>query len=70
MSGAASRPGPEHLRPVKVTVSDPETGAVLQERIVENDYVLICVGNRYVKSVQIMGRTHMVAIATRKPGEQ
>lgn len=53
--------------PVKVTVSDPKSGDVLEERIVSNDYCLITAGNRYVKSVQVMGRTHMIAIAVSKP---
>lgn len=54
--------------PVKVTISDPESGAVLEESILANDYCLICAGNRYVKSIQVMGRTHMLAIAVAKPG--
>lgn len=59
-------------KPIKVTVSDPETGAELESRIVANDYVLICAGNRYVKNVQAMGRpgrmTHMIAVAVNHPG--
>lgn len=38
--------------PVKVTVSDPSTGEVLEERIVKNDFMLICAGNRYMHGVQ------------------
>lgn len=53
----------EQQKPVKVTVSDPDTGEVLEEKIVANDYCLITAGNRYVKSLQVMGRTHMIAIA-------
>jgi hypothetical protein len=56
-----------HPKPVKVTVSDPDTGQVLEERVVANDYVLITAGNRYVKSIQVMGRTHMLAVAVEKP---
>ncbi|NTF54847.1 hypothetical protein G6L12_08070 [Agrobacterium rhizogenes] len=52
--------------PVKVTVSDPETGDILEEKIVNNDYVIITNGRRYVKSVQIMGKTHMIAVALSK----
>lgn len=55
-----------HDKPVKVTVSDPETGQVLQERVITNDYVLVTAGNRYVKSLQVMGRTHMIAVAVDK----
>lgn len=53
----------ESQKPVKVTVSDPETGEVLEERTVDNDYFLLCAGRRYVKNIQCMGRTHMIAIA-------
>jgi hypothetical protein len=31
-----------------------------------NDYCIVTTGNRYVKSMQQMGRTHMLAIAVRK----
>lgn len=57
----------DHIKPVKVTVSDPDTGEVLESRVVANDYVIICAGNRYIKSTQIMGRTHMIAVAVAKP---
>ena len=53
--------------PIKVTVTDPTTGEVLQERILVNDYAVICAGDRYVKSIQIMGSTHMIAVAKEKP---
>jgi hypothetical protein len=57
----------DQTKPVKVTVSDPETGEVFEEKIVANDYCLITAGNRYVKSIQTMGRpgraTHMIAVA-------
>lgn len=52
---------------VTVTVTNPETGEVLQERTITNDYALICAGDRYIKSVQIMGSTHMIAVAKEKP---
>lgn len=58
-------------KPIKVTVSDPETGEEIESRVVANDYVLICAGNRYIKSVQAMGKpgrlTHMIAIAVKSP---
>lgn len=38
--------------PIKVTVTDPTTGEVLAERVIENDYVVLCAGNRYVDGVQ------------------
>ena len=34
--------------PIKVTISDPTTGEVLAERVVDNDFVLVCAGNRYL----------------------
>lgn len=51
---------------VKVQVRDPDTDAMLEERIVDNDYVVICVGNRYIKSSQIWGTTHQLNIASTK----
>ncbi|MGG2100347.1 hypothetical protein [Stenotrophomonas sp. NRRL B-14846] len=53
--------------PIKVTITDPATGEVLQERFLVNDYAVICAGDRYVKNVQIMGSTHMIAVAKEKP---
>lgn len=38
--------------PIKVTVSDPETGAVLEERILDNDFIVLCAGDRYLYNVQ------------------
>lgn len=53
--------------PVKVTISVPETGEVLEERMLSNDYMIICNGIRYVKSCQIWGSTHQVNIACGRP---
>jgi hypothetical protein len=58
---------PAYERGVKVTISDPDTEEVLEERLCVNDYCLITAGNRYVKSHQVMGRTHMIAVAVEKP---
>lgn len=52
---------------IKITVTDLATGQVLQEKTITNDYVVICAGNRYVKSLQVMGSTHMIAVAKEKP---
>lgn len=60
----------EHKGSVKVTVTDPDTGKVLEEKVISNDYVLVTAGNRYLKSMQIMGRTHMLAVAVAKAGDQ
>lgn len=56
----------QYQKPIKVTLSDPETGDTLEEKVIANDYVIICAGRRYVKSVQIMGKTHMIAVALSK----
>lgn len=58
----------DSTKPVKVTVSDPETGAVFEETIVANDYVVITAGTRYVGGVNIMGGTHIVYIKREKRG--
>ena len=48
---------------IKVTVSDPDSGEVLGEQIVDNDYVLICAGNRYVSNTDAHANgTHVVTI--------
>jgi hypothetical protein len=52
---------------IKVTVSDPDTGEVLGEQIVKDDYLLICAGRRYLKSTQVEAqlaiiRTEMVTL--------
>lgn len=57
----------ESKGPIKVTVSDPETGAVLEEKTLSNDYVLITAGKRYLKHTQIMGKTHMLAVSVERP---
>ncbi len=49
--------------PVKVTVSDPKTGEVLGEQVVENDYVLICAGNRHLAHTTAHANgTHVLTI--------
>lgn len=50
-------------KPVKVTVSDPDSGEVLGEQIVSNDYVLVCAGSRYLASTQAHANgTHVLTI--------
>ena len=49
--------------PIKVTVSDPATGEVLGEQVIDNDYVVICAGNRYVASTNTHANgTHVLTI--------
>lgn len=55
--------------PVRLVVTDAATGKVIDDKVIENDYAVITQGNRYVKSVQMMGKpgrlTHMIAVAVR-----
>lgn len=51
---------------IKVQVRDPDTDEVLEERIVHNDFVVICAGDRYIKSTQQWGQTVQLNIARQK----
>lgn len=55
-----------HHNKVKVQVRDPDTDELLEEKIVDNDYAVICAGNRYIKSMQVWGSTHQLNIAREK----
>ena len=49
--------------PVKVTVTDPGTGEVLGEKLLDNDYMVLCAGNRYVAHTNAHANgTHVVTI--------
>lgn len=50
--------------PVKVTVTDPATGEVLGEQVIDNDYIVVCAGTRYVSGTQAYpGKgTHVITI--------
>lgn len=49
--------------PIKVTVSDPETGEVLGEQLVEDDYVVICAGRTRLEHTQRHANgTHVLTI--------
>jgi hypothetical protein len=49
--------------PVKVTVSDPETGDVLGEQVVDNDYVLVCAGRtRLAHVTKHANGTHVLTV--------
>jgi pyruvate/2-oxoglutarate dehydrogenase complex dihydrolipoamide dehydrogenase (E3) component len=57
--------------PIKVTVSDPATGEVLGEQVVENDYVVICAGNRYVAHTNAHANgTHVLTIKRDQAAER
>ena len=48
---------------IKVTVTDPDSGEVLGERVIENDYMLICAGSRYLHSTDAHANgTHVLTI--------
>ncbi len=56
----------EHKSKVKVQIRDPETDELLEEKIVDNDYIVVCAGDRYIKSMQVWGSTHQLNIARQK----
>lgn len=43
--------------PVKVTVSDPDTGEVLGEQVIDDDYVIVCAGTAYLAGTQVHPET-------------
>ena len=51
------------MKAIKVTVTDPDSGEVLAERVVENDCVILTAGNRYVAGVQTHANgTHVLTV--------
>ena len=49
--------------PIKVTVTDPDSGEVLGEQLLDNDYLVICAGNRYLAHADAHANgTHVVTI--------
>lgn len=49
--------------PIKVTVTDPDTDDVLGERLLDNDYLVVCAGNRYVAHTTAHANgTHVLTI--------
>lgn len=51
---------------IHVVVTDVDTGEVLDDKTFSDDYMLICVGNRYLKSMQTWGSTHQLNVAVHK----
>ncbi len=48
---------------LKVTVSDVETGEVLGEQVIYDDYVLICAGHPYLSNTQTYANgTHVLTV--------
>lgn len=49
--------------PIKVTVTDPATGEVLRERLLDNDYLVLCAGTRYLAHTSVHANgTHVITI--------
>lgn len=49
--------------PIKVTITDPETGEVLGEKVLDNDYLVVCAGNRYLaQTTTHTNGTHQLTI--------
>lgn len=54
---------------IKVTVSDPDTGEELAQQILDDDYVLICAGNRYLHHVNAHANgTVVLTVKVRQEG--
>jgi len=52
---------------VKVTVSDPATGEVLQEVVIDNDYSLVCAGSCHVAHTTAhVNGTHVLTVKGRR----
>lgn len=55
--------------PIKVTVSDPITGEVLGEQVLENDYALICAGDVYLDRMDRHANgTHVLTLKGNRNG--
>lgn len=52
---------------VKVTVSDPDTGEMLREMVIDDDYSIVCAGRCHIANVQTYSNgTHVLTIKGRK----
>jgi hypothetical protein len=61
--------GPTVADAVKVTVTDPETGEVLGEQLLDNDYMVLCAGNRYVAHTTAHANgTHVLTVKVDSAG--
>lgn len=48
---------------IKITVSDPATGEVLDEKVLDNEYLLICAGKTYLDGTQAsFNGTHVLTV--------
>lgn len=57
----------DHKKPIKITISCPESGEILEEKILHNDYMLLCAGDRYLHYLNVMGQTHILYIKRGQP---
>ena len=54
---------------VKVTISDPDTGEVFDETVIDNDYSIVCAGTCHVASAQAYANgTHVLTVKGRENG--
>ena len=50
-------------------MTDPDTSEVLGEQVVDNDYMLICAGNRYVANTNVHANgTHVITVKVADDG--
>jgi len=59
-----------HVELVKVTISDPESGEVLESHTVENDFIVIAAGDRYIDGVQAYPNGTQVITVKRRTEEE
>lgn len=53
--------------PIKVTVSDPDTGEVFETRVLDDDFLVLCAGDRYIDGVQAYANGTQVLTIKRRP---
>lgn len=56
----------EHVKAVRVVVTDPETGETLDDYVVSNSWSLITAGAVQLKSMQIWGRNTQLNVGAPK----
>ena len=53
---------------LKVTVSDAATGEVLGEKVIYDDYLLVCAGHSWLAHTQVHGNgTHVLTVKNAGP---
>ncbi|GLJ78649.1 hypothetical protein [Microbacterium imperiale] len=51
---------------IKVTVSDPESGEELESRVIDNDFMVLCAGDRYIDGVQAYANGTQIVTVKRR----